>query len=100
MLPASSLIRRPSTRWLDQFQYNSLWGEWNLPGEYGSEIMMWWCLAQDFELLSKNGDSLQDAVKRVISRFARGPLEDFGWPIRRQQLEEVEYWREWSAAYA
>lgn len=100
MLLASCPIRRSSMHWFDQFQCNSLWGEWDLPEEYGSEIMMWWCLAQNFEPLSKNGDSLQDAVKRVISKYARGPLEDFGWPVRRQQLEEVENWLEWSAAYA
>jgi hypothetical protein len=100
MLPASCLIRRSSTHWFDQFRCNSLWGDWDLPEEYESEIMMWWCLAQNFEPLSKNGDLLQDAVKRVISKYARGLLENFGWPIRRQQLEEVEHWREWSAAYA
>lgn len=61
---------------------------------------MWWCLAHNFEPLSENGNSLQDAVERVMSKYARGTLESFGWPIRRQQLEEVEYWREWAAAYA
>ena len=101
-LPASQILQHTSERWFEQFQFKSsrVWNDWDLPDEYGSEIMMWWCLAENFDPVSKNGMSLRDAVERVIFKNAKGPIEGFGWPIRKQQLEELEYWRDWNASYA
>ena len=47
-LPASQILQHTSERWFEQFQFKSsrVWNDWDLPDEYGSEIMMWWCLAE------------------------------------------------------
>ena len=62
--------------------------------------MMWWCLAQNFDPVSKNGMSLRDAVESVIYKNAKGSIVNFGWPIRKQQLEDLEYLCDWNTSYA
>ena len=96
MRPASCLLARSSNHWFDHFQCDSVW---NLPNEYGEEIMMCWCLARGFEPRLQNGLGLQEAAERLIFRHANGPIESFGWPIRQDDLDDMEVCREWLGEY-
>lgn len=88
MRPASCLLGDSSNRWFDQFRGRDR--AWVLPNSYGEEIMMWWCLARDFEMRS-----LKVAVEQVIFRHT-GKIENFGWPICRDELDGIEQGRGWS----
>lgn len=92
------LLPRPAEIFFD---YSELWfaqflrdGEWEIPDEYGEELMGYWCLALCFEpkLTVNYGDSLQAAVEKIMF-WVWGPIDDFGWPIPSSDL--VAFARRW-----
>jgi hypothetical protein len=87
MRPASDTLGAWSLRWFYQFQCRN--GTWVLPNRYGEEIMMWWCLARDFEIRS-----LQSAAESVIFQHT-GKIEGFKCPIRKSELDGLELERQW-----
>ncbi|KAJ4378283.1 hypothetical protein N0V86_005983 [Didymella sp. IMI 355093] len=87
MRPASDTLGTWSMRWFYQFQRHN--GTWLLPNRYGEEIMMWWCLARDFEIRS-----LQLAAESIIFQHT-GRIEGFDCPIRRPELDGLEEERQW-----
>ena len=87
---AGELLQHPTVRWLDAFKRDD--GRWALPKSMKGRLMLWYCLSRD---LGEYG--LNEAVNHSIVRYSRpGTLDNnFGWPVRMEELEDLDQERGW-----
>lgn len=91
MRRACDILADSSASWFEQFKRN---GKWAVPKKYKARLMMWWCLAREFEPCISGGDTLQMAVKRVIFKH-EGTIANNEWPIRQAEFDGLEEDRKW-----